>query len=408
MVKYIFFLGRKPLISLAELAAVLPPESHYLKLQKEMLLVETTDLSEPQKFLNQLGGTTKIVKITQEDVSGNGLPKTFSEAALEKFQGRQDKIRYAIAIHSVNGPDERMMKNCLLETKKKLKSADLSSRFVNNTFRVAPTALLLGERIIEKGAEFNAIQLDNDWFFGETVAIQDIDFYSKRDYERPERDPRLGMLPPKLAQIMINLSGAKPGQTIYDPFCGVGTMIMEGLLMGIDVIGSDLSQENVTKAEKNLEWLKQQTDFSSNPAKQRLFCQNATTLTREDLPETISAVVSETFLGPPISRTPSPLQIETNQAMVSGLISNFLKTIHPLLPADATIVLTLMAYRDHHGYITLEHLHRQLERIGFTEMPLIPLEIVDQLSLPEEAEENLIYERPDQSVCREIIKIKKL
>ena len=67
-------------------------------------------------------------------------------------------------------------------------------------------------------------------FIGKTVAIQDIENYTKRDYERPARDAKTGMLPPKLAQIMINLGGLTKidhdqeethavQHTLYDPFC---------------------------------------------------------------------------------------------------------------------------------------------------------------------------------------------
>jgi hypothetical protein len=38
------------------------------------------------------------------------------------------------------------------------------------------------------------------------MALQDFESYSKRDYGRPARDPRTGSLPPKLAQILINLA----------------------------------------------------------------------------------------------------------------------------------------------------------------------------------------------------------
>lgn len=404
MVKYIFFLGRKPLISLAELAALLPPETNYIRLQNEMLLAETVELKNPQLFLNRLGGTTKIVQITSDNIAGP-LPKVISETALAKFQGREDKVRYAIAVYNLEGPDERMMKNSLLETKKKLKAAKLSSRFINNNFHLAPTALLLGERILEKGAEFNAIQMERDWMIGETIGIQDIDAYSKRDYERPERDPRLGMLPPKLAQIMINLAQAQPGQTIYDPFCGIGTILMEGILMGIDVVGSDLAIENVSKARTNLEWLYK--DYP-HKATMRLFSKDATKVTQSDLPETIAAVVSETFLGPPVSRTPSPDQIESNQMMVGGLIANFLRNVYPLLPMGAHVVLTLLTYRHGKQYLTMDRLHREFDGLGYEEMRLIPEELISKLNLDEEAEESLVYERPDQTVCREIVKLKKI
>ncbi len=53
--------------------------------------------------------------------------------------------------------------------------------------------------------------------------MQDVDEYAARDQARPKRDAYVGMLPPKLAQTLINnaygneLSGEKR-VTVLDPF----------------------------------------------------------------------------------------------------------------------------------------------------------------------------------------------
>jgi tRNA G10 N-methylase Trm11 len=70
------------------------------------------------------------------------------------------------------------------------------------------------------------------------------------------------MLPPKLAQIMIHmaltptLSQGERGQaTIYDPFCGLGTVLIESILMqNTAVYGSDISPENIEKTKENLNY----------------------------------------------------------------------------------------------------------------------------------------------------------
>ncbi len=430
MIKYIFFLGRKPLLSLAELVSVLPPETEYLALQKEFLSVALpAELPTPQKLLDRLGGTTKIVKVDLESRSGQ-LAQMISDLAAEKFQGRTDKIRYAISLHSLTGTSEQLLKNSLMLTKKKLKKSELSSRFVNNNFQNPPTALLLGENILGKGAEFCAVEMDGgNWQIGQTVAIQNINDYTARDFERPERDPKLGMLPPKLAQILINLSGVRPEaadsekSSIYDPFCGIGTILMEGILMGMDVTGSDLSAENIDKCRKNLDWLnKMVTDkraalvarlgaeaVDKQPlGKSRLFNKDATKIIKSDLPTNLGAIVSETFLGPPVSRTPTPSQIEETQAMVENLLAGFLTNLQPLLPKNATVVLTLLAYRDENRYLTLTKLHQHLEKFGFAADPLLPEPVIKALGLDAKAAETMIYERPDQTVCREIVRLKPL
>lgn len=46
-------------------------------------------------------------------------------------------------------------------------------------------------------------------YFGVTIAYQDVDAYAQRDMDKT-RDMGVGMLPPKLAQMMINLSGQVP------------------------------------------------------------------------------------------------------------------------------------------------------------------------------------------------------
>jgi tRNA G10 N-methylase Trm11 len=405
MIKYIFFLGRKPLLSLAELVSVLPAETQYLALQNEFLAVGLKEeITAPQDMMDRLGGTTKIVKVDLECRSGQ-LAQMISDLAVQKFQGRADKIRYAITLHSMKGVPEQLLKNSLMLTKKKLKAAGLSSRFVNNNFQNPPTALVMGENLLQKGAEFNGVEFSSDWQIGTTVALQNITNYSIRDYERPERDPRLGMLPPKLAQIMINLSGAQPGTAIYDPFCGIGTILMEGLLMDMDVIGSDLSRENIDKCHKNLEWLGKQTPLKS---KMRLFSKDATKITKSDLPESVAAVVSETFLGPPVSRTPTTSQIEETQAMVENLLAGFLTNLKPLLPPTARVVLTLLAYRDGRDYLTMDRLHQHLEKFGYEEEPLLPEKVVKELGLNAAVAGTMIYERPDQTVCREIVRLKPL
>lgn len=64
---------------------------------------------------------------------------------------------------------------------------------------------------------------------GQTVWVQDIDAYSQRDMGR-ERSMVVGMMPPKLAQMMINFAtkGDKKLQ-IWDSFCGLGTTLIESI-----------------------------------------------------------------------------------------------------------------------------------------------------------------------------------
>jgi hypothetical protein len=55
-----------------------------------------------------------------------------------------------------------------------------------------------------------------------------------------ELAPYIGKMRPELAAWAIERV-TKPGQTIYDPFCGSGTVLLEGALKDRNVIGSDLN-----------------------------------------------------------------------------------------------------------------------------------------------------------------------
>jgi len=56
----------------------------------------------------------------------------------------------------------------------------------------------------------------------------------------------------KLARCMVNLSGLKEGQTLCDPFCGTGTILLEAESMGIHSIGIDFDKIMCKITKKNL------------------------------------------------------------------------------------------------------------------------------------------------------------
>lgn len=47
-------------------------------------------------------------------------------------------------------------------------------------------------------------------------------------------------LPPRIARALVHVTGARPGQVIYDPFCGTGGILLEAAMMGYHAKGSDL------------------------------------------------------------------------------------------------------------------------------------------------------------------------
>ncbi|MER8798280.1 DNA methyltransferase [Mesorhizobium sp. M0984] len=53
--------------------------------------------------------------------------------------------------------------------------------------------------------------------------------------------PYKGKFYPQLAKALINISGVSPGARILDPFCGSGTVLLEGMLNGYAAFGCDMN-----------------------------------------------------------------------------------------------------------------------------------------------------------------------
>lgn len=58
----------------------------------------------------------------------------------------------------------------------------------------------------------------------------------------------------KLARCMVNLAKPKPGDLVFDPFCGTGSMLIEAGLIGCRVLGLDAKRKMVEGTRRNLEF----------------------------------------------------------------------------------------------------------------------------------------------------------
>ncbi len=390
---YAFELGRKKDLCCAELVAILGKD----KLVERNLDTAIFDLKIPnyQGLQDKLGGTVKIVKIWEDfpfaDCRSDKLEERIRPHLEKIFTDHKGKINFAVSTLSFNNPKEINIKQILNFSKLILKSLGLNSRFVNKNFENTKPSTIYKARVLEKGIDINIIKGKEKIFLGESVSIQNIDNYGKRDYDKPWRDARVGMLPPKVAQIMVNLAGPTT-KSIYDPFCGTGTTLMEGLLMGKDVVGSDIDQRMIDYSEGNMKWTEQafQTKNTS-----RVFTKDARFLTKEDLPERVDAIVTEGYLGEPVSRLPAPEIRQKVFRELANLHLNWLTAVHRITPKNCKVVMCVAAFRKNNDtyrpeYEFLPRFNELVEETGYRVVA------------------SYIYDRPDQIVVREIKVLEKL
>ncbi len=346
MSTYIFVLGKHPDLSISEIKGRYP--KHKIWVKGNDFLVIDLPISMQQKEFDQLGGSIKAAEFVKE-VKKEVLIETLADVLKPFYQG--SKLNYGLSIY---GMSEKQLRPILLKLKKALRKEGVSSRFINHNFKNISSAQY--KSIKEKGIELIAVNNKGRFMIGKTVAVQDIDAYSKRDYEKPFRSMQMGMLPPKLAQILINLTGVKG--KIWDPFCGSGTLVMEGLLMGHDMLGSDIHQKHIEGAKKNVAWLKKEFDTK---AKAELFVHDATQLIKISF----DAIACESDLGMPHGQS---IRMEHLQKIITELDDLYVRFFQNLkaMKCQAPVVIALPFFRLGNGQEKdMLKTIQKIEKMGF-------------------------------------------
>jgi len=75
-------------------------------------------------------------------------------------------------------------------------------------------------------------------------------FDSRKAQHRPYFSPV--SMHPKIARVLVNLARIKTGDTVLDPFCGTGGILIEAGLMGMKITGSDIDERMVRGCNENL------------------------------------------------------------------------------------------------------------------------------------------------------------
>ena len=436
---YIALLGRQPEISIAELAAVFGADC-VNRISQQFAEVQTSDFT-----ITTLGGTIKCAKVITE------LPTSRTDKAsllaASRFITQHYHAKWAHSPHKITlglsaydlVVDVRDIQKTGLILKSSLKKSGTSLRLIPNDQPALSTATAHNNKL---GSSPHKVELllvkttDRRLIIAESRGVQNITAYTRRDRHRPKRDAFVGMLPPKLAQIMLNLAlgaGSLTGQKsctgripaissksnasgnavrrtidlserlesdpltevdrrhplILDPFCGTGTVLQEALLAGYDVVGTDLSQKMVDYTTENLSWL--QSTFTAPGNVIDIHQANATTHHWPNS-ENLTAVVCETYLGQPFSAPPAPQKLAEVVGNCNHIITGFLTNIRPQLAPNTPLCIAVPAWYDASRRATHLPLIKNLQHLGYRQLNRTPL----------------IYRRPDQIVARELLVLKPI
>lgn len=290
------------------------------------------------EVFNRLGGFIKFGKIlSDDDVLFDGL-------------NSETQLDFGVSIYSES--DRELMK-LLRSIKNTLKDMGIKSRYVLPKSGVTlSSAQIINNHLIEKGREFNI--LDENW--GITLGVQDIDSFTDRDFGKPFGDKTMGMLPLKLARMMVNFCEVKEGDTVWDPFCGSGNTLIEALAIGMNVIGSDIDKQAIYGARENLGWLKGKY---GSKGKMDLYYLDVFQWDKEVIKKIreigVNGIVCEPYMGPPQRRVLNPdyaqKLIKSHLSSVKALF-NILEKLQ--LSKKIRVVVIFPEYKTTKGWVSAD------------------------------------------------------
>ncbi len=413
-------LGRQPAIGLAELeslygaAAVRPAGSQAAVLDVDPCLVA----------FDRLGGTMKFAKLltTLDTTNWDKIEDFLISTAPGHSQNMPDgKMTLGLSVYELKVSPKRLLATGL-SLKKVIRATGRPVRLVPNNEVELNTAQVLHNNLTgANGWELVFIRDGDQTVVAQTVRVQDIESYTVRDRDRPKRDARVGMLPPKLAQTLVNIAtgplsetaltnicdipagATRPSpqlpQTILDPFCGTGVVLLEAALMGYKVYGSDIEPRMVEYSAANYAWLRQHFDIRSDEP--RIEVGDATA---HSWRPPVDIVAGETYLGRPFTSLPDPQTLADTISGCNVIIKKFLRNITAQVPAGTRFCLAVPAWQVKPG--RFKHLPL-LDPPQDSSIDQISDMGYNRISFEHARTEDLLYYRSDQVVARELLVLVK-
>jgi len=400
--QYAFVLGREPAISTAELISALNAADAGFDAKTSVftpaVMIATVEKQLDAEFFHRLGGSIKMARVVKESQEiDKDLLKLLAGAAGET------NLDFGLSLYDMGAEPARArmfgkwLKPLSLELKKELKASGLSVRAVLAEGLALSSVQVDKNKLVGKGAEFLILAGPRTTWLARTIAVQAFEDFSERDFGRPKADAKSGMLPPKLARMMVNIAAGPQTEALLDPFCGSGTVLNEAATLGYRaIIGSDISEKAVSDTKANFAWLAKELGLK---VRFDAFVSDVKNLPEKIEPGSVSTIVCEPYLGPPLKGGESDQKIHFEYLELMGLYRRAFDAFSKILKPGGKVVFVFPFFGNKHVNIL-----RELEDYGFRAEGLLPGLAVTALNA--RSSTGLVYKRPDQRVGRDIFRFR--
>lgn len=422
MFKYFFVLGRNSTLSTAEVLSVMDKfriEFKIISLSEEILVIESAVNIDCHKLNDMFGGVIKIGQILDETGLDESEDKFHSFFTADNLIGRYlsaviSKLHIGISLYN-GGGDKRYLQilsrrliEFNLQIKRTLREKNLRVGFVRVKERNLSSVSVVKNKLLSQGAEIVLIISPEKIFMGKTLVVQDFELFGRRDAGRPYLDKKSGIIPTKLARIMINLSGVAQDEALLDPFCGSGTIIQEAIVLGIKkVTGADISSKAVGDTEKNLDWFFRNFPHYNQSSYNIKLMQTDVSVISQKIPEnSIDTIVTEPYLSPPIFQKPDIKLISKLQIQLADLYLKAFGQFHKLLKPKSSVIMIFPTFTTYDRIYFLE-IVPQILRLGYSQINFFPTDLVAKYKFSLTFRSTILYGGKTEFINREIISFKK-
>jgi len=413
MNEYAFVLGSNWLLSIAELLVYVQDRGYRATLVDHSRHIAILDIKEKLdneqviEMQGALGGCYKVGRILHryniETVRNAfptaGNPKREDREAIIKFpwlskvwqNPKGKKIKFGLSTYpEVDGKSPIQYRRFTRTMDEKIKSMlvergarkvdyfayDKPDRRVAERMNLAlwPKAIAQNNLLIPPNSEILAAFTQKHLYLARTLVVYDSALQQYRDESRPYISSEISTSP-KVCRTLLTLAGARPGDTVLDPFCGTGTILMEAAMLGMKVIGIDTEGNQVQGTKSNLIWFGkdsgQQVDFEVIRGDAR---ELANLVTRQ-----VDAVAFEPILGPIYSSKPHREDAETNIRDLTILYRTVLSQIAQVLRPDGRVAMTIPVIVTKEGTVSVD-IREMIKGTGLGIFRLLPAGIIQSRS----------------------------
>jgi len=229
---------------------------------------------------------------------------------------------------------------------------------------------VLKQGLIENHAEVLLCMGKRETVIGTTIAVHNPFEFQKRDVDKPVQRKIFG-ISPRVAKIMVNLTRCTPGKVFLDPFCGVGTLLMEALLVRARVVGVDINRWCVESAKRNLDWISREYSVADADY---VVLQGDVRKLASKIGNDVDCIATEPDLGPALREVPTTSYAQKIVENLQPLFEDFLGESYEIMHPGGYLAVVTPFVKTRSGKPVTMNIQRIAQSIGF--LPVKPFEMV--------------------------------